>query len=139
MSWLIEFLTKERSKLYATLVYLPLLLLLRREFSFTLLAGGLVGFLFLPVLKLYVKSEDEKRILESVAFQAPLAVLTYYATSSLTGGFGHGFILTLFLQTLLSYDQSWFWPVKGGVSRRVSIAYFFIMVAVFLYSTLLVL
>jgi hypothetical protein len=126
-------------------LYLLLLMLLSRTVSLPLLGGGLLGFLFVPVIKVLTKQEGAG-VLESVLFQVPLALVSLYAAAGLSSNFGRGFVLTIFLQTILvqlgqwresGQIDSWFWPIKGGVSRRVSVIYFVVVLALFLLATLL--
>lgn len=128
-----------KRSIYATLAYLLLLTVLRRELGGTLLLGGIGGFLFLPVLKQLIALDSRNGMVESILFQIPLSLLSFYAASSSTDEFGQGFILVLFLQTLLLYKKDWFWPVKGGVSNLVSSSYQILTILIFFYSSLLLL
>lgn len=132
--FLTEMSRRDKVFLLTTLIYWLLALLWQREPSFPFLVGGVVGFIFLPLFR-QVIGETEKSVVESILFQVPLAILSFYAVSALTSKFGQGFILTLFLQTLLAYNPSWFWPIKGGVTLFATNIYFLLMIAVFLYSS----
>lgn len=123
-----------------------LLLTLKLPESFPVLAfGGLVGFFFLPAVK-KVLGEESEPLLDSILLQIPLAVLAFYAATALDSLFGLGFVLTIFLTTLLSearlffrqgHVDEWFRPVRGGVARRIQRVYFAVVVLVFLGATLL--
>lgn len=128
-----------KKSLIFSAAYVLLLLFLRRDLALFFVLGGVVGFLFLPVLSDLVRFESQKSVAESILTQIPLSLLSFYAASSSTSRFGQGFILVLFLQTLLLYKKDWFWPVKGGVSGLVSALYHLLMISIFLYSNLLLL
>lgn len=130
---------KDKRSLALSTVYMLLILLLKPELPLFFVFGGVIGFLFLPVLAEVLKFAGQKSVVESVLTQIPLSLLSFYAVSSSTSQFGQGFTLVLFLQTILRYRKSWFWPVKGGVSNLVSLVYSISMVIVFFYSSFLLL
>lgn len=143
----IKFLTEmsRRDKIFllATLAYWLLALLWQGSFTFSFLVGGAIGFVFLPLCRQFIR-ETERSVVESILFQTPLAILSFYAVSALTSKFGQGFVLTLFLQTLLIQAEqlrktgdirSWFWPVKGGATLLATNIYLLLMIVVFLYSS----
>jgi hypothetical protein len=125
---------REKVFLLTTLAYWLLALLWQGVFSFSFLVGGAAGFVFLPLIRQIIR-ETERSVIESILFQIPLAILSFYAVSALTSEFGQGFVLTLFLQTLLAFNPSWFWPIKGGVTLLATNIYFLLMTTVFLYSS----
>lgn len=141
--FLTEMSRRDKVFLLTTLIYWLLALLWQREPSFPFLVGGVVGFIFLPLFR-QVVGETGKSVVESILFQVPLAILSFYAVSALTSKFGQGFILTLFLQTLLTQAEQtrtagdirpWFWPVKSGVTLFTTKIYFLLMIVVFLYNS----
>ncbi len=105
----------------------------------SILAGVALGFLVFELPSFWSELEEN---LENILFQAALALLALYATSSSNSTFVSAFLLSALARSFyIQYHDykkgvlnDWFRTLKDPPTQRVLVGYFVVVGFVFLYS-----
>lgn len=139
----------DRKVLALTLVYLVCLIFLHWRLkpalaSFFLLAGGVLGVIFLDLADVLFKISPSP--FRNVLFQTVFVPFSFFVLTSSGSLFGQGLVLSIFLSMLISQWRelsqtgnlyNWFAIIKRNVDQKTQKGYWMIMVGIFSFLSLL--